>query len=599
MAHVALIIDPDHERRSACAGEVRGLLAQIPGTVAGEVYAADATCVWAAGPRAPVDAMRRGGGFGVLIGYAVADDGTWIGASHIADRWLEQQVHREAYDGYYIGIAYDEQRGCAVRIDPLGLFPLYYAEPSMGTIVVTTTPAAFACHPRFEWRIDRLGLAGILLANGILRNRPLLAGTRRLALGHQLCWTAGKAAYEVEVFRLPELSSPLDEPFDDMCDRIGGDLVSAIRRHRPHGDDTLLMLSGGLDSRLVAASLSGEGVATRCVTIGRAADFEVRAAGAVASWLNLPIETVACDTSPSEFVGAARRAAKFGHLSAAPSSDGIAAGLARASTRARYCWSGIPLDWVFEPVSRHCGFDIRRGTWSCDTLIEHVNAWGVPLQHLPSLLGEDGHELCSEVIRGVDGQCAGGPYPIDRQAALFRWEQRVRGHLAASLHQISFTAWPLMISTDRRLFSAIHWLPYSAYEDRRIEKMLLVRCRPELATIPLDTNSFLFEPIGGARRGALHASLRSIARRVRRAVQPLAPSLDSRRYERLFNADGPRWVAVRCDAESLRPHVEEVLNPKALSAVWPSPRHRLRSRKPIEDGAAIRLLAGLAYVLDR
>ena len=599
MAHVTLIIDRDRERRSACAGEVRGLLAQIPGAMAGEVHAADASCLWVSGPRAPTDVMRCIGGFAVLIGYAVDDDGTWIGASRIAGQWLGPRAQREAYDGYYIGIAYDEHRGCAVRVDPLGLFPLYYAEPSLGTIVVTTTPAAFACHPQFEWQVDRLGLAGILLANGILRNRPLVAGTRRLALGHQLSWNAGEAAREVEVFRLPEVANPPDESFDEMCDRISGELVCAMRRHRPQGDDTLLMLSGGLDSRLVAALLVGGGVPTRCVTLGRAADLEVRAAMEVALRLNLPVEAVSHEASPSEFVRAARRAARLACLSAAPSSDDLAAGLAAASTRACYFWSGIPFDWVFEPVSRHCGFDIERGTWSCEELVAHVPAWGVPLKQLPSLLGPAGRDLCGEVIREIREQCTAGPYPVDRQSALFRWEQRVRGHLAASLHQMSFAAWPLMISTDRRLFSAIQWLPHCAYPERRMEHRILVRCRPDMAGVPLDTNSFAFEPVGGRRHGTLNAAIRSVGRRLRRAVQPLAPSLDVRRYERLFNVDHPRWIAVRQDAERLRPGVEQLLDPGALSTVWPSPRRRLRSRKPIEAGAAIRLITGLAYALDR
>lgn len=599
MAHAVLIIDPDHERRVACASLVKELLAQLPGSVAGEIHAGNATCLWAAGPRAPIDVVTSDSGFAILIGYAVDDDGTWIGASRIESQLRVPKGTFEAYDGYYIGIAYSEQSGCAVRVDPLGLFPLHYAAPCAGTLMAATTPAAFACHPRFDWRVDRLGLAGILLANGILRNRPLRAGTKRLAMGHQLRWSVSDGVHEAEVFRLKAVSYSQGERFDDMCDRIGEELMRTIRRHRPDGDDTLLMLSGGLDSRLVAACLAEEGIPSRAVTLGLHTDYEVRAAAAVAERLALPIETVAHEAAPADFVTASRRTGHFSQLSTALSNDALAGGLAGASTHARFCWSGIPFDWLFEPVSRHSGFDIERGTWSRDELVAHVNAWGIPLQRLPALLGDDGSEACRQVIREIDECCTSGPYPIDRQSALFRWEQRVRGHLAASLHQISFKVWPLMIATDRRFFSAAYWLPHHAYPERRLEKAIMVRRRPDLAHIPLDTNSFAFDPVVGEARGTARAIVQSMVRRLRRAVQPFAPSLDNRRYERLFNVDHPRWVAVRQDAEGLRPNVEALLARSVLSGIWPCPRRRLRSRKPIEGGAAIRLLVGLAYALHR
>jgi hypothetical protein len=298
------------------------------------------------------------------------------------------------------------------------------------------------------------------------------------------------------------------------------------------------------------------------------------------------------------FVSSSRQAMLFNHLSAGISGDDFARGLAASTTTARFCWSGIPLDWVLEPVSRHNGFDPLSETWSRAAFLEQTNAWGVPAATLPALLGADGDALCDDVIQRLVAACDAGPLPPERQSAVLRWDQRVRNHLAAALHLTSFTVWPLMIATDRRFFTAAFSLPLAAYRDRGIEKAMLLRRRPDLAAIPLDTNSYRFEPLRPQARGPLVAGIRSLVRQMRRAMQPFMPRSDPRRYERLFNVDSPRWRAVRRAVEPLRPLLEEHLCGQTLARVLPPPASRLRSRKPLAAGSPIRLLAGLAFVLD-
>lgn len=137
------------------------------------------------------------------------------------------------------------------------------------------------------------------------------------------------------------------------------------------------------------------------------------------------------------------------------------------------------------------------------------------------------------------------------------------------------------------------------FTNRRIEKAMLLRRRPDLADVPLDTNSFRFESLRPDRRGPGGAALKSFARQLRRAVQPLMPGSDPRRYERVFNVDQPRWRNVRRAAEPLRPRLEALLEKTVLAEVFPPPERRLRSRTPLRDGSPIRLLAGLAFVLDQ
>lgn len=602
MAHLALLHDPDADRRDRFVAAVRSLFAELPGTTLGTATAGPVACLWAAAPKAPVDLHHEGDRFALLLGYAVDDAGRWVAARDLADAWLAADGEETAHDGYHVGVAFDPARGLAAGVDPLGLFPLYHAALPDGCFMVATTPEAFLAHPGFQATVDRRGLAGILLAHGLLDDQPLLAGTRRLATGHRLRASPGGPLAERRIFELTGIPAPESlEPFAETRDRIGDLMLATLRRHRPPGDDSVLMLSGGLDSRLVAGCLADLGIPTRAVTFGRRRDHEVRAAFAVADRLGMPIERISTEGDDAAFVARARQAARFSHLSSGPSGDDFADGLRGATAAARFNWSGVPFDWVFEPISICNGYDAATRTWSFDGLVSMINAWGVPMSRLPALLGGDGGELLADVLGRIERFCDRGPLPVERQSALVRWDQRVRNHLAAALHRTSFVAWPLLPATDRRFFSAVFGLPVPTFADRKLEKAILVARRPDLAAIPLDTNSFTFEPLlwPGRPPGRLSRAARSAAAKLRRATHRLVPGADPRRYERVFDVDEPRWRAVRQAAEPLRPLLAEHLNPAALAASLPPPDQRLRTRTPLKTGSPIRLLCGLAFVLDR
>lgn len=154
-----------------------------------------------------------------------------------------------------------------------------------------------------------------------------------------------------------------------------------------------------------------------------------------------------------------------------------------------------------------------------------------------------------------------------------------------------------MPATDRRLNEAIIGLPAGRYEDRVLETAILSEMRPDLREVPLDTNSFKFEPRHGSHShvGRLLQSARS---RLRRFYWRRLRGHDPRRYGRLFNVDHPRWLATRRQAEPLRPFLHEHLDPKAVATILPRPEVRTRFANAVNQGGAIRLLTGLAFVLE-
>lgn len=599
MAHLALALDADPLRRERFVAGVRRLFAELPGATISEERHDSLACVWVTGPRAPVSVHRDADGLAIFIGYGIADDGRRITARDLADDWLAPAGRPRVHDGYHVGLAWSRDHGLAAGVDPMGVFPFQWTQFGTGAdapLVAATTPAAFGCHPLFDATIDRRGLAGILLVHGAFLNRPLVAGTRRLSKGHLLRWSPHRAAEEQLVYRFSGSPPPAGETPEEIRARIQLALGSAIRRHRPPGDDSSLLLSGGLDSRLVAATLVDQGIATKAVALGRDDDFEVIAAAAVAGRLAMPFEVVSAE-SPEGFAERNRRAARFLQLTTASLGDDFAESFALAKPPGRYVWSGFIFDWTFEPVSFADGRDPETGAWAVEGMIAYMNRWGIPMARLPELLGDDGPSLRDTLIADLRAKCLGGEDRPEIEACRIRWDQRIRNHVAMACHAMTFRAWPLMPATDRCLNEAVLGLPPPAFRGRGLERAILRRMRPDLCDVPLDTNSFRFDPLTGdpSWLGKLAASVRG---RLRRLYWQRFRRRDPRRYERLFNVDHPRWMAVRRDVESLRPLLHRHLDPRIVAELLPPPDVRTNFANPVNTGGAIRLLLTLAIVLE-
>ncbi len=606
MAHFAIVIDGNLPRREVFAARVRDLFADLPGTTTNTAHAGDMTCLWAVGPRAPVSLFQERDAFALLLGYAIDDAGAWLTARDFHDRRLAPAAG--ACDGYHAAVTFDPSQGLTAAVDPFGLFPLYHASVGGGAgedgaIVVSSTPEAICAHPLFAPRIDRLGLCGILLVHGTLDDRPLIAGIKRLSTGHRLEWnprdSGGAGPREVEAWRLSAEPAPTGESFADASRRLDHELATAIRRHRPPGDDTAMLLSGGMDSRLVAGVLADEGISTRAIVLGEPGDFEVQAGTAVASRLGMPAEVLSTETSPADVPAHVRRGVRFSHLNSAPSLDGFAHGLALARSTGTFFWSGMLFDWVFEPVGINNGRDPRTGDWRFDTLVDFMNNWGVPRAELPALLGNDGPALVATALDELHKACLQGPAEPAMQSAMVRWDQRVRNHLATVLHQTTFHSWPLMPAADRRLLAAMMGLPVSVYEDRRLEAGILRARRPELASLPLDRNSYHFGPLGMKDPSLLQRGWAKLGRTARRWYWQRVKGRDPRRYQRVFDIRHPGWVATRRQAEPLRGRLYELLDAREVDRLLPGPDMKPTYRNAINEGGPIRLLLGLAFWLDR
>jgi len=260
MANLVLSVDPDPHRRQQFLHAAAQRSAAVSNLLIRQAEVGHLAVVWASSSTAPHSCCQTADGFALLLGYAISDNGDRLDASRLLALWTHDAAPLPTFDGYYAAVAYQADRGLTLLGDPLGLFPLYRSTGD-NVLIAGSSPEWCAAHPGLPVSLNLAGLAGILLTNGLVANRPLMDGLKRLEAGYRLEWTATGGARELETFQLRADESCRHASFDELREHVDGEIRRAIHRHRPPQARTSLLLSGGLGSRLRAGYLSDEGVA--------------------------------------------------------------------------------------------------------------------------------------------------------------------------------------------------------------------------------------------------------------------------------------------------------------------------------------------------
>ena len=123
MAHLAVVVDDVPQRRDQFVAAVRRLFGALPGVTIDERRTGAFGCVWATGPRAPIDVHEAPQGCALLIGYGVAADDRRVAARDLHADWLAPPARPQVHDGYHVGLAWSPAIGLAAGIDAMGMFP--------------------------------------------------------------------------------------------------------------------------------------------------------------------------------------------------------------------------------------------------------------------------------------------------------------------------------------------------------------------------------------------------------------------------------------------------------------------------------------------
>jgi asparagine synthase (glutamine-hydrolysing) len=153
--------------------------------------------------------------------------------------------------------------------DPLGIKPFYYATmPGDSGFLFASEVKAFLSLPDFAPRLDRKALLQYLeLGFTADAERTSLEGVRKVPPGHTLEVVDGVPRSPVRYFHAPRPDPADRRTLDERADELHGVLQQVVREHLIADVPAGLLLSGGLDSAVVAA-LAAKNGPLQTVTMG-------------------------------------------------------------------------------------------------------------------------------------------------------------------------------------------------------------------------------------------------------------------------------------------------------------------------------------------
>jgi asparagine synthase (glutamine-hydrolysing) len=162
---------------------------------------------------------------------------------------------------FAVAIWDSRRRRLLLARDRFGIKPLYYRDGG-GELVFASELRAL---PRGE--VDPDALEAFLAFNSVPAPHSIFSGTRKLPAGHVLVWQDGET--RVERYARPAPAEVRDEHPAELAEELRGRLRDSVRAHLIADVPVGVLLSGGVDSSLLAALAAQEsGEAVHTFSIG-------------------------------------------------------------------------------------------------------------------------------------------------------------------------------------------------------------------------------------------------------------------------------------------------------------------------------------------
>lgn len=159
--------------------------------------------------------------------------------------------------------------------DRAGIKPLYYASLHDGGLVFASELTALMAHPLVPREIDADGLASYFFRDYIAPPRTVIRGVNKLEPGHFLVWKHGIASPAQPFWRLSQDPSSQEDTVEQRVARLRRMLDDAVKCHLMSDVPVGVLLSGGIDSSLVAALAQKQVAGISTFSVGfEDADFD-------------------------------------------------------------------------------------------------------------------------------------------------------------------------------------------------------------------------------------------------------------------------------------------------------------------------------------
>ena len=191
--------------------------------------------------------------------------------------------------GVFAIAAVDERERAAYLVsDRFGLRPLYYAQIG-AKLLWASKVRALLVDPDVSTRADVAAVAQLLSCEYVLGDRTLLEAVRVLPPATVLTFRDGTARLSA-YWRIRHAPRAIDAA--EAAERFGDALAGAVQRVMALDRSTGIPLSGGIDSRSIAASVRPEHGPVQAFTFGFRWSHDVQSARRVARFLHAQHEVV-------------------------------------------------------------------------------------------------------------------------------------------------------------------------------------------------------------------------------------------------------------------------------------------------------------------
>lgn len=571
MANFFIIIDPNAERRSHFIKNIESRLPPVDGLTLNSCATSNFQAIWAIHPQAPISCIVEEDEAVVIWGDAIIPgESTRLDANVLRKLWRElPEQGLPPFDGFYAAVAYHPQFGLTVTADILGLFPIYYYVKNE-VVLVASSPELFRHHPLFNTQFNPAGLVGILLTNGLVNGQALWQEIKRLDAGHSLLVSPNTPPKEIKQYEIS--SSSQHEPYKNLSysehlEILENIIDKTLNRHIIDEQKHTLLLSGGLDSRMLAGFLHRQGKKIVTLTLGKPNDIEMQCALPIARTLGLEHHTAR--NQLDRYPDSANLLTQWEHLSSG--FNGVVMGwsiLSQLSQLAPRMIGGFLLDTAIGgPLSVTRANETRSFEiyWT-----RAINNWGISPNVLDKLLRREVFgDLVQETFSQIHQTYLSYSDLEFRRSWWYGIYQRQRFHVGAYAWRFSFGAWPVLPGLDLQLLKTTLALPLPTMNERRAQKELLCRQFPQLAQLPLDRNAFNIEPLLPRKNRQRLRRLLRLQQKWRILQQKIG--IERRYYYQIFDINNKGWQAVRTQAEPCRPLVQQLFHEDLLNKLVPPP----------------------------
>lgn len=588
-----VVVDPNPERRSQFIQTVAPLIAPVAGLVTDGFGTSDLQVIWAAHESAPITWEVDPAGAAVIWGEAIAENSAARANAHqLRQTWQGDDYQSfPAFDGFYAAIAYQPRIGLIVGADRMGLFPVYYYTRSE-VILAASSPELFRYHPLFQPQFNPAGLVGILLTNGLFAGQTLWQGVLRLGVGCLLICPLETAPREVSQTQLPgDLQTDKYRTLSlaEQLELLGETIERSLARHAPTGQQYTLMLSGGLDSRMLAGYLNRQQSDCVALTLGISTDIEMQCARRVANQLGLKHYPIAI--SPHQYSTYLEQSTRWEHLANGFNWVMNWGNYTHLRQLAPRVITGHSLDAVVGgplPILR-----TKADIPSFDLFFTRgINNWGIQPEILSRLCRREVFgDIVPEIYQQIRMRYESYAEDDMRRIWLFELYHQQRFHIGSAAWQLTCGAWSVLLSLDRQLMETTMSLPMQTLRNRYAQKQLLCTQFPMLAQLPLDRNEFNTQPLLLTKPYQKLAQLHFLQSKWQRLLRKLG--YDRRYYYRICDFNNLGWRSIRQQASQHQDQVGTFFDQTVLKEILPPPEKRVQFKQDaIIEASGLKALIG-------